>query len=247
MKTIGVVCEGDRDYEMITETITHFMNEEYHYYWLQPNPEFGTENGNGWKGVWRWCISHSGNLGKYMRGITPAIDLIIVQMDADVARCEPEVYCHNIDISCPGQGHEDLLNCRIAKNNGCKQPLPPNSACDGTIQSRVVYLKSIIGGELCIQDGDPVVITIPCDSTDSWVVAAFEDDSIEPETMDSPWDNLIAKKKDYHGIRVPGRRKGKKPYAAMIEKVCDNWERVKQRCTQAYDFEESVRVYFNKS
>lgn len=90
MKTIGIVCEGDRDYDMIAETILRFTGQEFKFHWLQPNPEFGTEFGAGWKGVWRWCATKSGILDHYLKGITPAVDLLIVQMDADVARCEHE-------------------------------------------------------------------------------------------------------------------------------------------------------------
>lgn len=243
MKTIGIVCEGDRDYEMLRATIMHFMNMEYFFVWLQPNPEFGTQYGNGWKGVWRWCEMNGEIIVDYMNGITPQIDLLIIQMDADVARCEKEVYCQSVDMGCIGQGREHPLTCSIAKdkNQGCPQQLPPNSICNGSPESRVLYLTNILDGFLNSELEDQIVITIPCDSTDTWIMAAFEEPRESIESFIAPWE-FISRKKDYHGIRVSGHRKPKIVYGQMIKKVCDNWDRVISQCPQARVFEERIRT-----
>ena len=123
--------------------------------------------------------------------------------------------------------------------------MPPNSVCDGYPQSRVDYLSGVLSELLVLQEDSPVVITIPCDSTDTWIIAAFENDIQNPEVLESPWDNVIARKKDYYGIRIPGNRKAKQPYLAMIEQVCENWETVKEKCPQALAFELSVRRIFD--
>ena len=245
MKTIGIVCEGDRDYDMITGTILHFSGQEFRFLWLQPNPEFGTEFGAGWKGVWHWCATKTGILENYLKGITPAVDLLIVQMDADVARCEHEAYCKKVPIDCVGQSIEDPLNCNLARRSGCLQPLPPNSVCNGDPKSRADYLSGVLSELLGLQEESPVVITIPCDSTDTWIIAAFEKDIQNPETLESPWDNVIARKKDYHGIRIHNRKKARQPYFAMIEHVCENWEAVKEKCPQAVAFELSFQSDLN--
>ncbi len=91
------------------------------------------------------------------------------------------------------------------------------------------------------QEDVRAVITVPCDSLDAWVVAAFEDEFSDIEKLDSPWD-IITRKKDYHGIRIPGRKKSKKPYGALIEKVCNNWSTVKEKCPQAQTFEANVQA-----
>lgn len=247
MKTIAIVCEGDRDYDMITETILHFMDQEYRFLWLQPNQEFGTEFGSGWKGVWHWCATKRGYLDNYLKGVTPNVDLLIIQMDADVARCEAEAYCGKVQIDCAGQPTEDPLNCSTARKSGCPQPLPPNSICDGAPQSLVGYLYGLLTELLNIQDNSPVVITIPCDSTDTWVLAAFENDIPYPESLVSPWTSVIARKKDYHGIRIPNRRKAKQPYSVMIKHVCENWKTVKEKCPQALTFETQVRMMLDNN
>lgn len=240
MKTIGIVCEGDRDYDMITSVICHFTGQQYRFLWLQPNHEFGTELGQGWKGVLRWCRSRSEALEEYLNGISPNVDLLIIQMDADVARCEAEVFCHRIPVGCDGQGIEDPLNCSIAKAGKCIQVLPPNSVCDGQAESRAAYLKSVLLELLNDPANCPVVVTIPCDSTDAWIVAAYEKEMQNIEELSDPWGTIIARKKDYHGVRIPGRKKSRAPYRKMIDTVCVKWESVKMKCPQARIFERCV-------
>ena len=83
------------------------------------------------------------------------------------------------------------------------------------------------------------VCLIPCDSTEAWIVAVF-DDFEDSETIADPWNNIISKKKDYHGIRVPGHKKTKTVYDKFIPVVCQNWESVKNRCSQAAYFDHAI-------
>ena len=241
MKNIGIVCEGGRDYDMITAVIDCFLEEENNYLWLQPNPVFGTDLGAGWKGVIHWCQEYSDYLYEYLEGMTPKVDFLIVQIDADVARCEKEIYCYNLSTDCSGQGIEDPLNCSIAKNKLCPQQLPPNAVCSGEPADRVKYLQGVLNTYLCRNDKVKCVLTIPCDATDSWILAAFEDDIANIEKIDSPWYTIIARKKDYHGIRIPGKNKAKRPCSLLIEKVCDRWDVVKEKCPQALRFEKDIK------
>ena len=100
MKKIGIVCEGERDYDMLTASIDFFLAGEVNYLWLQPNPDFGTDLGAGWKGVIHWCQEYSEFLYDYLNGMTPKVDFLIVQMDADVARSEKEIFCYNVKTNC---------------------------------------------------------------------------------------------------------------------------------------------------
>ena len=58
MKTIGFVCEGPRDIDMLEAVIRNILNEDIHPLYLQPEASLTGENGNGWKGVWSWCYKH---------------------------------------------------------------------------------------------------------------------------------------------------------------------------------------------
>ncbi|MBQ8134518.1 MAG: hypothetical protein IJ192_08950 [Clostridia bacterium] len=240
MKKIGIICEGERDKDMIMATIDHFLNEDIHYLLIQPEPIFGADNGAGWKGVIRWCQKYSGMLYDYVNGVTPPIDLLIIQMDADVARSEKEIFCYNVITNCQGQGTEDPLNCSIAKEGLCSQILPPNSVCSGEPEDRVRYLRTVLNHYLDTDQRVNYIVTIPCDATDTWILAAFEDEYCDVEKIKYPW-GIIAKRKDYHGIRIPGKKKAKKTYGLLIERVCEKWDVVKEKCPQALQFENEIR------
>lgn len=86
MKTVGFVCEGPRDLELLAAVIEHILEEDILTLPLQPEESLAGNNGNGWKGVWRWCNNHGSILDQYMVGATPQMDMVILHMDGDVAR-----------------------------------------------------------------------------------------------------------------------------------------------------------------
>lgn len=74
MKTIGIVAEGPRDFELIAAVIDTITNEENSYQMIQPEPDMAGRFGNGWKGVWKWCETNQGSLNTYMNSLTPVLD-----------------------------------------------------------------------------------------------------------------------------------------------------------------------------
>lgn len=66
--------------------------------------------------------------------------------------------------------------------------------------------EELLKSALDADDMSQIAITILCDSTDAWVVAAY-DGTDDIETREAPWKTIIAKKKTYHGIRVRGDKK----------------------------------------
>lgn len=238
MKTVGFVCEGPRDSDLLAAVVSHILDEDIAALYLQPEPSLTGENGNGWKGVWSWCEKNGKLLDRYMQGAVPKIDMIIVQMDGDVARKEKEVHCSCYADECEASGTIFPLKCN---NKQCPIILPcknhVSEACEYAAHLQNL-IKSYFPGEYI-----PICV-IPCDSTDAWIVAAFE--GIENiECLPDPWMNVISKSKEYHTIRVPGHKKTATVYAQFIPTVCMNWELVKSRCSQAADFESAIRENFD--
>lgn len=233
MKTIGFVCEGPRDSDILEAVISQILGEEISPLYLQPEPSLTGENGNGWKGVWSWCYKNGETLDQLMQGATPKIDLIIIQMDGDVSRKEREVHCLCYTDNCPHSGSAFPLKC---KQQDCPIDVPCAHHDDGAsgfadhLQKLLLSYFPGVNIPVCI---------VPCDSSDAWVVAAYEDIS-NIEGIDDPWTNIIARKKDYHGIRVPGHKKTKTVYDKFIPTVCKNWELVKRRCPQAEIFDRVI-------
>lgn len=233
MKTIGFVCEGPRDSDLLEAVIRHILKEDITALYLQPEPSLLGENGNGWKGVWSWCHKNGSTLDQYMQGAIPKIDAIIIQMDGDVSRKEREVHCTCFAEECDNSGTVFPLSCPM---ENCPVLVPCPRHATG-VPGYVSHLQSLIHQHFPGQYL-PICV-IPCDSSDTWIVAAC-DEYDHPETIEDPWTNIISKKKEYFGIRVPGHKKTKAVYDKFIPIVCQNWEIVKKRCSQASCFDNII-------
>ena len=233
MKTVGFVCEGPRDSELLKSVIGHILDEDITPLYLQPEQSLVGENGNGWKGVWSWCVKNGAIIDQYMQGASLKVDLLIIQMDGDVARKEREVHCSCYCAECASSGHVFPLKCQM-ENCPVRIPCVHHPA---SIAGYAEHLQNLL--QSCFTGEYTPVIVIPCDSTDAWIVAAC--DNIENvEAVSDPWTNIISKGKEYHGIRVPGHNKTKVVYGKLIPFVCSNWERVTRCCPQAAEFDRLI-------
>ena len=88
MKTIGIVAEGPRDYELIAAVIDTITNEENSYQMIQPEPDMAGRFGNGWKGVWKWCETNQGSLNTYMNSLTPVLDFLVIHNQMEGRRMD---------------------------------------------------------------------------------------------------------------------------------------------------------------
>ena len=90
-KVIGIVGEGPIDQMVLKAAINRITGERHIYRNIQPEQDMRGEFGNGWKGVYRWCETNAELIPALFSAISPALDLLIVQMDGDVGRKEKEV------------------------------------------------------------------------------------------------------------------------------------------------------------
>ena len=88
------------------------------------------------------------------------------------------------------------------------------------------------GVALADGDAERVIVVAPCDSTDSWIVAAY-DDINQVEKINDPWNAVIASGKYYHGIRIAGKKKSQKIYRELLEGMDGKWDQVYERCEEA--------------
>ena len=239
-KNIGIVCEGPTDYIILKGVIDQITGEENQYKQLQPEDDLSGEYGNGWKGVWEWCMDHGDILESFMKDIIPQLDVIIVQLDGDVSRKEKEVHCFCSDTVCEWKETVNPLKCAKIKSNDCPIQLPCMSH-DGSVEGYINHLTALASSWLNEKKG--VCIAIPCDSTDTWVAAAY-DKLVGIEKIEDPWTNIISKGKAYHGIRIPGHKKRLLVYRQFVSEVCNNWTEVKKLCVSAAKFEETIKMCY---
>lgn len=234
MRTIGFVCEGPTDVELLSAVTEHILQDRITPLFLQPEASLQGNLGNGWKGVWKWCKKHGGILDCYTQDATPKIDLMIIQMDGDVSRKERETHCLCVREICPAAGTVFPLECQ---EQNCPVILPCDKhrhGAEGYSTHLTEMIQNLIKAKIA-----PVCV-IPCDSTDAWIVAAYEDLGAVENIID-PWDTIISRSKDYHGIRIPGHKKNLTIYRSFLPTVCKNWSKVTQTCTQAHAFEAAIR------
>lgn len=244
MKNIGIVCEGPIDYIMLTEIIDKITGENNYYVQLQPESDLMGEFGNGWKGVWKWCVDNASIKEKLMKDIEPALDILIIQMDGDVSRKEKAVHCWCESMVCEHKGIYNPIECDVKKETRelCPVVLPCPEHED-SVNGYMEHLENLIGKWL--DDLSDTCIVIPCDSTEAWIVAAY--DEIENiEEIEDPWINIISKKKCYHDIKISGTKKKKRVFMKFVDVVCSNWEKVTELCVSAKKFENNIILLNNK-
>ena len=247
MKTIGIVAEGPRDYELIAAVIDTVTNEENSYQMIQPEPDMAGRFGNRWKGVWKWCETNQGSLNTYMNSLTPVLDFLVIHMDGDVERCEKEVHCECQRKFCDASESTHPLTCEKIANNRSDCPVVlPCEEHGNTPEAGADFLRTFINTLLLPEDELAVSYMIPFDATDTWIVAAF-DQYEDYEVLSDPWTSIIARAPQYHGIKIENRpNKTKRTYKKLISVVCDNWSDVVAKCPQAKRFDEDVRRFLIK-
>lgn len=172
-KVIGIVSEGPTDYLVLTMLIDSITGEENRYLHLQPEPDMMGRYGNGWKGVWKWC-KETAPLDVIIDSIQPRIDIVVIQMDGDVVRKEKEVHCLCDSTVCDEKGIDFPLYCKKAIERMCPVDVPCQShSCE--INDRINHGKHVLDETISISDESRIIITIPCDSTDAWIVAAYDE------------------------------------------------------------------------
>ncbi len=240
-KVIGIASEGPTDYLLLKTIIDRITGENNRYLRLQPEADMMGRYGNGWKGVWKWC-KETAPLDVIMDSIQPRIDIVIIQMDGDVVRKEKEVHCCCDATVCDGKGEVFPLYCEKVLARGCPVNVPCQShSCE--INDVINHGKQVLDETISMSDKSRIVITIPCDSTDAWIVAAY-DDLEDIEKITDPWRSIIAKGKYYHNVRVRGEKKSINTYNVLAEHLVNKWDLVTEKCYSAKLFEEEIHRVF---
>lgn len=248
--TVGLVCEGPRDQELLEGVIDSlFPAVHFTFRYLQPETSLLSVNYNGWVGVLRWCYKDAGKVISGNKALADDLDLIVVQIDGDVARTEKKVHCDCSDTGCDRK--EELRKAgRILNPSGrtcsvecaekdCPVELPCGEHPGEKPAIYAEHMNRMIRDYLGETNGFPFIITVPCDNTDAWIVAAF-DDSETPELIEKPWESVISVKKEYHGIRR-SRNKSKNIMRQFLPVIVDNWQKVIQKCPQAAKLDSDLR------
>lgn len=234
---IGTVVEGPSDRLVLEAILDRLCPGEPRYFRLQPTETFG-QTGTGWKGVRRWCRETwrrpGSSLEKILSGAAgPPLDLLIIQVDAEVAA--------ETDLQ---EGNETIIA-------GIQQPCPP-------IQLTIDKLGQVIQTGWLKKDKRPaqVILAIPAQDIEHWTFAAlFPDDELcrraDYECMKKgatrqkhPGYRLTLKKYGKHLSRKDNKvQKSGRQYRKLAPRVAADWEAVCGRCSQARQFDQDIRNF----
>ena len=244
MMNIGIICEGPTDYIILKEVVDKITGEDNYYVQLQPELDLMGQYGNGWKGVWKWCADNAALKKQLMKDVEPVLDILIIQMDGDVSRKEKAAHCWCESTVCNYKGKWSPIECDNKEETRKICPIIlPCSDHEESVESYMKHLEGLIGKWL--EDLSDVCIVIPCDSTEAWIVAAY-DEVEDAEKIEDSWIHVISKKKAYHGIKVSGIQKRQRLFKQFAERVCCNWAKVSELCLSAKRFEENILLLHNE-
>lgn len=241
MKNIGIVCEGPTDYIILKAVIDHITGEENYYLLLQPEPDPIGRYGGGWKGVWKWCEDNRDIRYQIMTEIEPQLDMLLIHMDGDVSRKEKASHCSCLSTQCIYKGQRRPIECDETPEGRKQCPIVlPCTDHAPTVSGYTEHLEHLI--QSWLGDMNSICVIIPCDSIETWIVAAY-DGTEQAELLHDPWRNVIAKKTHYHDIRVRKDQKKQRTFSQFAETVCSNWEQVTKLCSCAKRLDIAVREW----
>ena len=228
---IALVAEGPTDYVVIEAALKAILQKKpFVMSQLQPEatqPKMGT----GWCGVLKWCNeSQQRQHGSGALAINPTLfgfDLVIIHVDLDVAAKE---YADG------GPLVENWANENSWKKLPCNQTCPPVS---DTVNALDDVIKSWLGG---IQPNH-TVFCLPAQSSGTWLASALLPPS--HHLLINAECNLTVESRLEQLPKNQRIKKTLREYRNHAPTITQQWQQVKQLCSQAANFEQSVSNAIN--
>ncbi|MDM8559034.1 hypothetical protein [Candidatus Parabeggiatoa sp. HSG14] len=225
-KKIGIVAEGVTDFMLLRSLLNHFL--DCHCQLIQP--EIAETQGLGghqgaYGGGWKGIRTWCQNLTNDFGNLTAFFNKL--NIDLLIIHIDADV------------AREDEINCA--------KPCPPvQDTCEALAKRVMTWL-----GEPVIDK--KLVLCIPADNTEAWILAAHDIQTTYHALPDKPLEcvykpDMIISNQRYKKPRRLLRTKNGKPkktrrdYQQLIPVVLDNWDDVKRICKMAAKFEKDLQA-----
>lgn len=228
---IALVAEGPTDLVVIQAALKAVLPHPFIITLLQPEAT-QPQMGNGWGGVLKWCNSaqqrHHGSLDS--DPTLMGFDLLVIHVDVDVSTLKYENY---------GAAVTELAQQNNWGTLPCSQPCPPVA---DTVDALRSVIQSWLGGAT---PGDRTVFCLPAQSSGTWLAAAVLTPG-HPLLAKGECDINLEKRLVSTELPKKERIKKKKPdYQVHAPRITQKWDQVKDLCSQAAQFEQTVLSTFN--
>ena len=226
---IALIAEGPTDLEVIQAALKAILPDPFILTLLQPE-ETQPQRGTGWGGVLKWCHEayqrHDGPLCEDPTLLS--FNFIIIHVDVDVALKQ---------YSDCGATVEAWAEEHLWESLPCAQTCPPVS---DTVDALVKVIKSWL---VRTEPGNCTLFCLPAQSSGTWLAAAVLP-AAHPLLANAECDETVESKL---GQLPKAQRIKKKPreYRVHAPNITEQWEQVKQICSQAEQFEHSVLAALN--
>lgn len=225
MYRVAIVCEGDADRAILEAVLDHYLGDYEPVAVQPPLGAFGGDSGPlgaGWKGVRRWCQQEAPVGGGPLRVLLENHDLVLLQIDADVAR-EPE------------------SGIALAEDARC----PPPSVLSDPVRAAVLTWLGIPGPPRGL------VLCVPAMATETWALVGLFPESLTaddaPDCIECDEDvkqRIRKLGKDFEPKLVTsqgGRLKNHaRAYRAVAARITEAWPTVCVACSEAARFHEDL-------
>lgn len=218
---IALVGEGPTEKVVIEAVLTSVLSpRSFVLRQLQPEESaaFGPV-GTGWTGVYRWCREAVSRANGPLRQdiLYQAYDLLVLQVDADVAACR----------------YEDGNIQETATDLPCEEPCPPPSATTNRLRAAVLRWA----GEM--ETPPKTILCTPSKSLEAWVVAALFPNDLAVQRGIECWADPASRLGQQPlAQRV---RKRLEDYRGRSGEMAEAWPRLAQTLDEARRFEAEVR------
>ena len=223
---VALVAEGPTDQIVIEAALKAILHDPFTLTQIQPEPTT-PRYGNGWCGVLKWCEEvsrrHSGPLTNDPLLQNNPYDFFIIHLDIDVA-LKTYTDCGGII-----QAYSQTKNWAALP---CAKPCPPISNTGAEIMKVIDSWLSpaTLGGK--------TILCLPAQSSGTWLAAATLQSShplLAGAECNPHLESRLAQLSKKHRIK-----KSVTAYRKNASQLTHNWEQVKQICSQASRFEQSV-------
>ena len=242
---IGIIAEGVTDFKLLNELVCTLLDKNNECHLLQPTQHYYED---GWYGVIRFCKEEIAKVGFFSfleQVVSNPFHALIIALDGD-QYCEKTLYCAaEQEVPCGKfRSTHDCYSFRTIADEYARCPFPiSNIAAAYPINERASRMEKLILQWCQLQEKpSPLIIVIPCEMIETWIVSALDGPLIDGKPVEEYphiYDNYICRDTIYHNWPT---NYGKESFFDKFNPITiERWVDVCNFCSQAQKFDSELK------